>query len=174
MGASCWHYEVPYSDDPESALQTLRDEVFASGRYGNLLSNVNIWTSLRGMPLSLKVIVVLVKSFYVTSEFVSWVSRGFRGPGTIEEAVELAAKSGTHSILDIERCSKFAEFGAATPLSPRERLRIYGREEPTVEDLDRVGWDAAAEDLERWHAVYFPLFVDGTPKSLVFVGCSGD
>src|SRR4051812_31834174 len=33
MGASSWRYYTPYRDDPEAALQELRQRVFAEGDY---------------------------------------------------------------------------------------------------------------------------------------------
>jgi hypothetical protein len=173
VGASSWHYETAYSDDPDAALQQLRNQVFESGRYGDPFINVSIW-SLRSLPWSIILIMLVAKCFYAITSFVGWMARGFRSPRSIEEAIEIAAESGTHSILDIQGISQSPGFAVAWPLSPKFRKQFYGSEEPTVEDLDRVGWVAAAEDLDRWQAVYFPVYADGVPTKLVFVGCSGD
>ncbi|MDM4019543.1 hypothetical protein [Roseiconus lacunae] len=174
MGASSWHYTTAYSDDPNAALQQLRTDVFNSGRYGDPFANVSIWTQLKNMPIAVKLIVIVAKGFYAMSSLASWIARGCRRPRSIEEAITLAAESGTHSILDIERCSQTPDFGVAWQLQPAIRKRLYGTEHPTTADLDRVGWQAAAENLDRWQAVYFPVYDDGNPVSLVFVGCSGD
>jgi hypothetical protein len=164
----------PYDENPNAALQQLRDDVFESGSYGDPFGNVSLWTQVKDLPFGLKLIVVIAKGVYLGSRFASWVARGCRSPGSIDEAVAWAGESGTHSILDIERCSQTPDFGVAWQLQPAIRRRLYGTEQPTAEDLARVGWHAAAENLDRWQAVYFPLYEDGNPVSLVFVGCSGD
>ena len=174
MGASGWHYTTPYDEDANAALQRLCQEVFDSGRYGDPFANVSIWSLPGNVPIAIKLIFVAAKCFYTTSSFVSWVARGCRGPRSIDESLEIAAESGTHSILDIERCSQTPRFAVAWRLQPAKLRALFGTDKPTVADLDRVGWEAAAEKLHRWQAVYFPLYDNDQPVSLVFVGCSGD
>lgn len=174
MGASSWHYVTEHTENPNEALQRLREQVFESGQYADPFSRGDVWTLFRQMPFAVKLIVLAAKGFHSAASFARWVLRGFRGPRSIDEAVAIAAESGTHSILDIERCSQTPDFGVAWLLSPARRKRLFGTEEPTADDLERVGWTTPAEDLERWQAVYFPLYDGGQPIKLVFVGCSGD
>ncbi|MGN6547306.1 MAG: hypothetical protein ACTHK7_19800, partial [Aureliella sp.] len=131
MGASSWHYVTPFHENPDAALQQLRSEVFQSGRYGDPFANVSLWSQLKSMPLAVKLIVIAAKSFYSASSFATWVARGCRSPRSIEEAVALAAEAGTHSILDIGRCSQGPGFGVAWQLQPAARKRLYGTERPT-------------------------------------------
>ena len=35
MGATGWHYFVPYEADTQAALQSLREKVFKEGTYGS-------------------------------------------------------------------------------------------------------------------------------------------
>lgn len=177
MGASGWHYVVPYQDDPEEALQQLRNDVFASGKYGAVRQfdgMLPLFWRMRGSARFLFLIFyIAAKAYYALDSTARWIARGFRGPRSIEEAVELAAESGTHSILDIESCGHTPDFGLAVPLSPARMRRLFGTDRPTTGDLDRI-LGAAGEDLERWHCVCFPLYEDGKAAKLVFVGCSGD
>lgn len=177
MGASSWHYVVPYRDNPEEALQQLRDEVFASGKYGAVRKfdgMLPLFWRMRGSAKFLFLIFyIAAKACYALDSTARWVARGCRGPRSIEEAVELAAESGTHSILDIASCGHTPDFGLAVPLSPARMRRLFGADRPTADDFDRVIW-AAGEDLERCHCVCFPLYEDDKPVKLVFVGCTGD
>ena len=174
MGASSWHYTTPFNDDPNVALQQLRKQVFESGRYGDPFITVNVGQQLKGMPITIRLIVIAAKLFYNVTQLLSWVGRGCRSPRSIEEAIALAGESGTHSILDIERCSQSPDFGVAWKFQLANIRRLYGTEQPSFEDVERVGLHAAAENLERWQAVYFPIYENGIPVSLFFVGCSGD
>ena len=173
MAGSGWHYTVEYDDDPNAALNLLRNQVFESGDYGDYF-----WSNLRHtfwhMPFVAKVIVSVGAVYLAAEQGFLWVSRGGRGPRSIEEAVWLARESGTHSILDIDRCSQTPGIGVAYPLSFARRRELFGTEEPTLADWESAGWLAPVEKLQRWTAVYFPIFEDGKPIKLAFVGCSGD
>jgi hypothetical protein len=94
-------------------------------------------------------------------------------PGSIEEALEMAAEDGTHSILDIERTGRRREFGVATPYPPREVERAFGTAHPTHDEVEE-SWDVVAEELERWEAHYLVVYKGGTPDEYAFIGCSGD
>ena len=174
MGASTWHYVVPYNEDPNEALRQLRDEVFASGKYGDPFAAGDTWSYFWKLPPALKLLVLAAKTYSSVAAAFRFAARGFRRPQSIAEAIELAAESGTHSILDIERCGPRPDFGVAAPLSPAQQRRFFGTDHPSEADLERVGWSEPAEDMERWHAIYFPLYNGDVPVKLVFVGCSGD
>jgi hypothetical protein len=173
MGASGWHYVVPYNEDSEATLQQLRNDVFASGRYGDPFAAGDVWTHFWKLPTALKLLVLAAKFFYATAAVVRWISRGFRGPRSIEEAVELAAESGTHSILDVDRCSWTPDVGVAAPLSPARMRRLFGADKATTDELEHV-ISTVGESIERGHCIYFPLYENDQPVKLVFVGCSGD
>lgn len=177
MGASGWHYAVPYNDDPEAALQELRHDVFASGDYGVSRQFRGMWPlfwRMRG-PAKFVVLAIFIaaKTFFTIDSAIRWLARGCRRPRSIEEAVELAAEAGTHSILDIQSCGQTPDFGLAVPLSAARMRRLFGTDQPTAKDLEQI-LSVAGEDLERWHCICFPLYEDGKPTKLIFVGCSGD
>jgi hypothetical protein len=94
-------------------------------------------------------------------------------PRTIDELLEQAAESGTHSVLDIERVARRPGFGVAAPLSPAAVCRAFGSAEPTHEQVE-AGWDSIAERVGRWQARYLVVYRDGEPDEYVFIGCSGD
>ena len=172
MGATGWHYTTQYDPDANAARQRLRQEVFEAGRYGDSFANASIWN--QPYPIALKLIVFTAKCYCVVSSLVGWVIRGFRGPRTIEEALAIAAESGTHSILDIERCSQTPSFSVAWQLQPSRLRELFGTDRPTLADLERVGWGAVMATVRRWEAVYFSLYKDNQPVLLVFIGVSGD
>lgn len=173
MAASGWHYIVEYDPDPNAALDRLRQRVFESGEYGDYY-----WSDLRhnfwGMPFSVKLIVGIGSLYLAVEQGVRWLARGGTGPRTIDEALEIARESGTHSILDIDRCSLTPDFGVAYPLSFARRRELFGTDEPTITDWESAGWLAPVDRLQRWTAVYFSIYEDGQPTQLAFVGCSGD
>lgn len=177
MGASGWHYVVPYDDDPEKALQKLRSEVFTSGEYGVSRQIDMFWSILSqtrgGNKFLFLAFYLAAKSFFAIDKTVRWIARGGRGPRSIDEAVEIAAEAGTHSILDIQSCGQTPDFGLAVPLSPARMRRQFGTDQPTVDDLQRV-LDVAGDNVESWQCVCFPLYDNGTPVKWVFVGASGD
>jgi hypothetical protein len=94
-------------------------------------------------------------------------------PGSIEEALELAAEDGTHSILDIQSTGRRRGFGVATPCPPRSAARVFGSERPTREQIE-AHWLRLSDRLERWEAYYVTVYKDGEPAEYAFIGCSGD
>ena len=146
MGASEWMYFTPYEPDAEAALQRLRQAEFAAGRYGPR-------TRVGGA--------------------IQWLRRAGRRARTIDDAVEYAAEDGTHSILDIQRTSGHEEFAAAVPLSKHRVEEVYGTNEPSQAQV-RQSSAMLLDQIPRWSAVYFPVYTDGNPTELAFLGCSGD
>jgi hypothetical protein len=94
-------------------------------------------------------------------------------PETIDELLEMVAEDGTHSILDIQRTGTAADFGVATPMSAEQLAEFFGTDRPTREQVE-VAWFEAAEELERWQALYTIVYRNGEPHEYAFVGCSGD
>jgi len=98
-----------------------------------------------------------------------------RTPKTIDHAREIAAESGTHSILDIEHTSSVKGFGLATPLLSDELLAVFGTEKPTREAAREKEIQGVLVSLrERWEAAYFTVFERDKPAEIVFCGHSGD
>jgi hypothetical protein len=50
---------------------------------------------------------------------------------SIEEAMEAADADGTRSILDMERLSDAADYGAVVPLPNEELIDLFGTDKPT-------------------------------------------
>jgi hypothetical protein len=100
----------------------------------------------------------------------------FRGselsPTTIEEAFENMDADGTASILDIERVSDEADYGAVCPVSSSELNRYFGTDKPTREMIE-ANVDLY-EDIERGQGIYTVVYKDGKPSEIFFAGYSFD
>ncbi len=212
MGATGWTHFVPYQDDPERALQDLRNDVFSRKAYtqpGDWLTGLSDQSLAAGFPpladlkKLLKVSKALDKAMKIigadtqkAEQDTEGVERliedvekrgvakavrkalgpkGKKTPKTIDHAREIAAESGTHSILDVEHTSPVKGFGLASSLSPDELLAVFGTDKPTREaaiEKDKQGDLASLR--ERWQAAYFTVFERDKPSQIVFCGHSGD
>ena len=95
--------------------------------------------------------------------------------GSIEELLEAAAESGTHSILDIQHTASGADFGVAWPAPGDVVRQVYGTERPSRVQVEvREGRISEAMELERWQAVYVLVYDQGRPAEIYFEGASGD
>ncbi|MBM3803593.1 MAG: hypothetical protein FJW26_14930 [Acidimicrobiia bacterium] len=59
------------------------------------------------------------------------------------------------------------------PLSDRALLQVFGTLHPNRDQVQEL-WGEVTETLRAWEAVFFTVYVEGVPKELAFVGCSGD
>jgi hypothetical protein len=147
MGGESWFYFVPYQADIDSALQALRRREFQAGRY-------NPVTPFPDFP----------------------VDAGATGPGahhgSIEEAISEADADGTRSILDMERVSDEPDYGAVTPLSDEDLVKLFGTSKPTREMIEAN--DDLFEALERGQGVYIVVYHDDKPSEIFFAGYSFD
>ncbi|QDU19687.1 hypothetical protein [Urbifossiella limnaea] len=224
MGASSWRYYTPYRDDPEAALQELRQRVFLEGDYSmgfGGFTKVNGAGPFDGGPFpgipagfdplagvraaaGQNPMMARLLRAAETGDFAGLspeerqAAQQFRTlmnafptpgqgprlydadddadderPGSIDEALELAAEDGTHSILDIPNTGLQRGFGVATPYPPRAVEQVFGTLEPTHEQVEE-SWDDVAERLERWEAHYLVVYKHGEPSEYAFIGCSGD
>ena len=224
MGASSWRYYTPYRDDPEVALQELRQRVFAEGDYSmgfggftkvngggpfdggpfpGVPAGFDPLAGVRSMARQNPEMARLLRA--VESGDLSGLSpeertaaRQFRTllnafpepgqgprlhqpddeddgdrPGSIDEALELAAEDGTHSILDIQNTGRRRGFGVATPYPPRAVEQLFGTLQPTHEQVEE-SWDDVSDRLDRWEAHYLIVYNKGKPAEYAFIGCSGD
>jgi len=103
--------------------------------------------------------------------------------GDLLAAFEKGGEDGTHSILDImggispksydERDESDLMMAFATPESALQEM--YGTTRPTRKMVEE---NPFGEHLDRWTAVYFPVWDDaipnGDPAWWYFAGCSGD
>jgi hypothetical protein len=147
MGGHPWFYLVEYQSDINSALQALRRREFEAGRY-----NPVMW----------------FPPFPVEADSPA--------PGaqhaSIEEAIEEADADGTRSILDMERISDTADYGAVTPLRSNELIELFDTDKPTREMIEAN--DDLFETLERGQGVYVIAHRDGEPSEIFFAGYSYD
>jgi hypothetical protein len=234
MGASGWRYYTPYRDDPEAALQELRQRVFDEGDYSigfGGFTKVNgggpFDSAFPGMPAGFDPLAgvrsmagqnpmmarllraaetgdfsglggeerqaaqqfrTLLNAFSPPGQGPRLHDPGDYGPdegeddfdatdddrpGSIDEALELAAEDGTHSILDIPSTGRRRGFGVATPYPPRAVEQVFGTLQPTHEQVEE-SWGDVAERLERWEAHYLVVYDGGKPAEYAFIGCSGD
>lgn len=231
MGASSWRYYTPYRDDPEVALQELRQRVldegdysmgfggftkvngggpFAGGGIPGMPAGFDPLAGIRSMARQNPEMARLLRAVetgdtaglspeerQATQQFRTLLN-AFPGagprlhnpddeddeaegeddfdadrPGSIDEALEMAAEDGTHSILDIQNTGRRRGFGVATPYPPRAVEQVFGTQQPTHEQVED-SWDDVAERLDRWEAHYLVVYKKGKPSEYVFIGCSGD
>ncbi|MEU8075446.1 hypothetical protein AB0B31_08340 [Catellatospora citrea] len=101
-------------------------------------------------------------------------------PATLEELWgsevyhEFMGTHGTHSILDVPGLGP----DGISPLGADAIVRLFGSDQPTRADWDRVAGEHAtgvAEVLgDRWTGRCVVLFEDGEPVKVAFWGLSGD
>ncbi|MBV8855509.1 MAG: hypothetical protein JOZ02_00985 [Acidobacteria bacterium] len=147
MGGHPWFYFVEYEPDIDAALQKLRRREFEAGRYNPAVD---------------------FPDFPVTADSPA--------PGaqhdSIEEAQEDADADGTRSILDMERVSDAADYGAVAPMPRKVLLDLFGTEEPTRELVE--GSEELYDALERGQGVYVVVHEGGRPSEIFFAGYSFD
>lgn len=147
MGGHPWFYFVEYEPDIAAALQKLRRREFEAGRYNPAVS---------------------FPDFPVNDESPAPGAQH----GSIEEAQEEADADGTRSILDMERVSDAADYGAVAPMPPEVLRDLFGTNEPTREMVE--GSDELYDALERGQGVYVVIYEGGRPSEIFFAGYSYD
>ncbi len=202
MGASGWHYFVPYQEDSALALKMLQNRIFVEERY-----TANWWYDC--IPESCWDEMWKVMNSFHQSWIIGGVGRSWEGfaqavldelalvlaekqievalpkpPQTIEELLQRTNADGTHSILDIAGIAGQPGFRMVTLLSQEEHLALLGTDKPTRATVEatlaqqskqREPWKKGLEDIRgRWQAVYFTVYKDEKPDEICFCGCSGD
>jgi hypothetical protein len=172
VGASGWHYFVPYQPDVDKALQELRQDVFQ--RKGKLLQIDPYWkwmTFEELYPFALDLSAAERAAYEAEYERL----QALEEPTTIEALLEWNRPDGTGSILDIERVSPTPNFAAVSPV-PTEQLRAwFDTDRPSRTMLEQAAQDGwIFDDCERGQGYYFIVFQDGEPSEICFVGVSGD
>ena len=143
MGASGWKYRGEFDGDPVKTLHAIQKRIFESGDY--------LWEE---------------------------EDDDEPRPATVEELweIESVQESGTHSLMDVsEFVLPDAEpgIGAIRPLNPAELVALFGTEQPTVADYDRIG-DMDLPEQPRWTGKCAVLYENGKPVELALWGNSGD
>ena len=198
MGASGWEYFVPYEADISSALQRLRQDLFARGDYasGDGLTHEERLATIERLrpeldpwmekvkeaaakleePFRTKYIETFSK---VKSDLLNYSSTPPKPkpkPKTIEKLLEQQAESGTHSILDIVCISTEPQFGAIRPFPNSKLLEFFDSETPSHSEINEAYESGRLEDFlsERWQGIYIIAYLNGLPNEVFFAGHSGD
>ena len=198
MGATGWSYFVPYQADVSAALQRLREDVFRRGDYicdndvtdnereaplEKVLREVEPWLQrLREEAAKLQEpsrTLYLQAAENAKADILGGgtAPRKPKGkPKTIEEALEVQAESGTHSILDIIGVSSGPAFGHIRPFPPEKLVEFFGSQTPSHAEIEEAHDFGSLEDFvsERWEGIYIIAYRDGSPSEIFFAGCSGD
>jgi hypothetical protein len=160
VGASGWDYRALYAGSIAATLIAVQEQVLMSDDY--------IWPWENIDP-----------------EYLDEVGAVPR-PSSLAEltaAKEVAEfwDEGTHTILDVDRvsCADDGDDGAVYPLSSAELHRVFGTQQPSAADFDRVyqpGPGGPLGDLlgERWSGRSMVIYKDGFPAEVYFWGFSGD
>lgn len=150
MGGEFWSYSVPYQQDIQAALESLRQQEFQAGRFWQ---PDEVYPGFLGRLLG------------------RGPSKPKR-PASIEEARKISDATGTRSILDMERVSETPALGAVSPVPPEELRELFGTEQPTREAIEQS--DEFFERLERGQGVYIIIYQQGRPQEIYFAGYSYD
>jgi hypothetical protein len=147
-GHAYWHF-VPFEASVQRALDRLRMQEFAAGRYNPVIRAPHDGT---GRTIG--------------------AAPGARHD-SIEEACRAAGDEGTRSILDIARVSDAPDYGVAAPLAEEVLIDAFGSERPTHEMIARR-LVSIMEDIERGQCVYIVAYADDKPTEIFFGGYSYD
>jgi hypothetical protein len=103
MGGEPWMYFVPYQPDVSKALEELRLQEFAAGRYYPAADD--LWSA---MPIG--------------------PNAPSPGPShtSIEAAMKAAGEDGTKSILDMMRVSREPDYFAVSPMDKEALVDFFG------------------------------------------------
>lgn len=108
--------------------------------------------------------------------FQPWIERSpptLPPPQSIAEAMARCGAEGSHSILDIVAFSLIPGPGLVCLVPPRELLRLYGTQTPTVQDIDDHRF-ALVHTLEPDQARILTVYDDQKqPTKLYIEGLSG-
>lgn len=172
MGANPYCYFTRYQPDAAAALEDLRQQEFAAGRYDYALQAAN------------------PPSFTFQHQFPP--GEGFPAPGaqhpSIEEALRDAMEggSGTGSILDIVGLSDEPSLCFATPMAAAELTELFATATPSRADVETIIWrkgrtppdkarfEAFWGRIWRGEARYFAVYDGETPSAWFFAGMSLD
>jgi hypothetical protein len=148
MGGHAYWYFVPYQDDTQAALDTLRAREFEAGRYSPVIRYLKF------------------------SEPAFSAQKPGKAHRSIKAALEASAEEGTRSILDIASVGDAADYGVAAPLAAETLRELYGTEKPTHAMVKaNMGF---LDDIERGKCIYFVVWEEGSPKETFFAGYSYD
>lgn len=179
MGASSWHYFVPYQPEIEKALQELREAVFKKGEYGEeYIDSVEI-AEIENGEMAKKFSHIPVELIEAYKEELQALQKMYpsptkrRKPKTIAALLKQRGEEGTHSIIDIQSVAEVPDFGKIAPLPSVYLTQFFGTGKPSREMAEQK-INEIQELCERWQGFYLIVFQGDIPHQLLFVGVSGD
>jgi hypothetical protein len=167
VGASGWHYFVPYDSDPARALAKLREDTFRAGTYHS---------TKKKKPASIEQLIEWCAESGTHS--ILDVSRTVAGPlpPSLNDFFQSLVAGGkapdTNAIAGyMEQLAKF--LGAVAPVPAEVVLAACGTHTP-----ERAALEVAAFHFmnlaPRGCGYWTTAFVKGAPSELLFAGKSGD
>jgi hypothetical protein len=176
MGASDWHYVVPYREDVAAALRDLRQATYDAGAYYHEEPDPTL--SLTEAEFIAQLHPAGEESGINEFLLAEW-HKAQRRPRPVDPDTLLASQpdSGTHTIIDMYRgvSSVPAPF-TVSPLTPAQTMEFFGTGTPSDEQVaEWVNDGGNYGGRERWVGVYLIGYAaDGSPQTLHFAGFSGD
>ncbi len=127
MGASSWHYFVPYEADIERALQNLREAVFRRGSYEPPAVTVESLQEVEDLYSELGDLVADEPDTPFRRQVLQTLLQGqpVPAPTTPDELLAISAFDGTHSIIDIPAANLLPALTAT------QADLIFGTQQPT-------------------------------------------
>ncbi len=190
MGASGWHYFVPYQADIQQALDALRQDVLASGAF----YHGQAWW--RGMKFEDFLPPVSDEASIAEYRRTFDHLQSLQPPTTIDEWLEWNGVEGTHSILDVDRVvdacippthnslyqtdpqsywdAEHARDGTVAPLSADELQAVFGTLQPSKAQVEAQLKLLYNYCSERGIGRYVVVYAQDQPQEILFIGFSGD
>ena len=146
MGAEFWSYFVPYQEDIQAALETLREQEFRAGRF---------WQPSETPP-------------GLFGRMLGRLSSKPSPPKSIRQAIRTADATGTRSILDTERIPDTPASSAVSPVPADELQELFDTQKPTWEMVERS--EELLDRIDRGQGIYIVTFREGQPEGIYFAG----
>ena len=164
MGASAWHYIVPFQPDIQAALDTLRQKEFAAWKQAHPRKRYKSIDALLKAVGADGTSSILDVNHISTTPLPS-AKRGFshynfRDP---KDMARFMAAMNEH-------------IGKVFPLSSEDYLTLFGTTRPTRLDIEQASSALAIlyDRLERDSGIYLILYQNDIPTEIYFMGISGD
>ncbi len=176
VGASVWHYSVPFQDDIAGALEQLRAAVYERGEYYRQEPNptAEMTEDEYRATLNLDDDPSGIHQFLLEE----WLKAKERPiPVDADTLVAAQPESGTHSIIDIcEGVSEWPDMCTASPLTAEQLQEFFATERPTtVQVREWMSIYRIGEIRDRWSGAYVVSYsAAGEPEQIHFTGFSGD
>jgi hypothetical protein len=164
MGASIWHYFVPYTEHLDAALQLLQESVFREGRYYKLNPDAQ--------PRSINELREMNEESGTHSILDVWAIEEEAADKAPAEDGMAAGEMPDDQSLDWYAAS-ISNMGKVFRLSRADCVVLFGTAEPSRVDAESKIIEIANR-CDRWTGKFVVIYDSGTPAELLFVGVSGD